>query len=168
MKHGEAKRGASRSSLYRRWMAMKQRCYMVSNASFKNYGGRGITVQQSWLESFENFRDWANSNGYEQTLQLDRIDTNGNYTEKNCRWISKKENSRNKRQSIFITVDGETNLLCVFAERYGVNRNMVHGRLLLGWDPKEALTTPSKPEKRTKRPLRLKNLNKLQPGLSKT
>jgi hypothetical protein len=136
--------GESSTSLYRRWQGMKNRCYLKSSISFKNYGGRGIKVQDSWINSFETFMNWAKENGYDPSLQLDRIDNNGDYTESNCRWVSRKINCRNKQiDNLTMIVDGEEDLICAFAERYGVDDTLVRNRINLGWDPKDALTIPS-------------------------
>ena len=64
--------------LYRSWANMKQRCLNETRPDYKNYGGRGIKVFSEWYE-FENFYRWAMSNGYDDSLTLDRIDPNGNY-----------------------------------------------------------------------------------------
>jgi len=68
---------------------------------FHHYGGRGITVCESW-HKFENFRDWALANGYQDGLTLERIDNNGNYEPENCRYIPQKHQLRNRRTTIHI------------------------------------------------------------------
>ena len=72
---------------------MKGRCRNPNNDHFKWYGDKGVKVCDEW-NKFENFRDWAISNGYESNLTIDRIDSNGDYKPDNCQWITRSENTR--------------------------------------------------------------------------
>lgn len=85
--------------IYRIWCGMIARCKYPSNASYKWYGARGITVCDEWQNSFKSFYDWAMSHGYNDTLTIDRINVNGNYEPSNCRWATWKEQAMNKRNS---------------------------------------------------------------------
>lgn len=81
------------------WSGLKNRCLNKNNTSYKNYGGRGISVSPDWLTSFEVFwRDMRN--GYDDSLEIDRIDNNGNYCKENCRWVTRKQNNQNRRNSL--------------------------------------------------------------------
>ena len=93
--------------LYRRYEYMKRRCYNKNNISYKNYGARGLTICKEWLgeNGFQNFLNWALSNGYSQELQIDRIDNDKGYNPDNCRWVDRKINMQNRRNSI--TINGE-------------------------------------------------------------
>lgn len=82
------KHGLSRSKLYHVWLMMKQRCYNSRNKDYKDYGARGITIYEEWINDFKVFHKWAISVGYEEGLTLDRINPNGNYEPNNCRWIT--------------------------------------------------------------------------------
>lgn len=88
----------SDSRIYRIWSDMKTRCANKNTPYFKYYGGRGITVCEEWL-NFEDFKIWAFNNGYQEHLTIDRINVNGNYEPSNCRWITIKEQARNRRKS---------------------------------------------------------------------
>lgn len=89
-------------SLYFVWNSMKQRCYNKHSSKYHVYGKLGITVCEEWVKDFSKFRDWAILNGYykqskstpfKDKLSIDRINSTGNYTPENCRWISISQNS---------------------------------------------------------------------------
>lgn len=90
-KHGDAVVGRV-ARLYSCWHTMKDRCSRGNCRDFKSYGGRGIKVCREWL-NYIPFKKWAIENGYNDTLTIDRIDNDGDYTPINCQWISKSENS---------------------------------------------------------------------------
>ena len=96
-KHGACK-GGKRSRLYRIWSGMIRRCTDIKHKDFKNYGGRGIIVCGEWKD-YEPFKDWALCNGYADNLEIDRINTDGDYTPENCRWVTDYENANNRRNT---------------------------------------------------------------------
>lgn len=103
--------GKSNTRLYRIWKAMIQRCYKKYCTNYKYYGGRGVRVCNEWLNDNTMFFDWAINNGYKEGLTIDRIDVNGNYGPSNCRWITTKQQNRNKRSNKNITINGVTKCL---------------------------------------------------------
>ena len=103
---------------------MKQRCKNPKCKAYKNYGARGIKVCDEW-EEFEPFLNWCLKNGYKKGLDLDRRDNNGNYSPDNCRWISRKENLNNRRNTIFIDVNGEILPETVWSEKLGIDRALI-------------------------------------------
>lgn len=128
--------------LYRVLAHMKKRCYNSDSERYKDYGGRGITICQEWLDDFDNFADWAKSSGYQIGLTIDRIDNNGNYEPDNCRWITKREQNRNKRTNLLVTYRGETKPLIEWCEQLGLRYDPIHNRIEKGWSVEDAFNTP--------------------------
>lgn len=123
VRYGNPKHGAwtRHKSLYMVWNSMIHRCYDESREKYSSYGGRGITVCDEWKDP-NTFIDWAESNGYENGLQLDRIDNDGSYCPNNCRWVSRKENCRNTRRNKFITLDGKTKTIAEWCETLPISQ----------------------------------------------
>ena len=115
----------SHTKLYGIWDSIKSRCCNPNVKGYKTYGGRGISVCDEWRGSFLAFRDWALSNGYQEGLQIDRIDNDEGYSPSNCRFVTRKEQMRNKRNNIYF--DGK--LLIEIAEMTGIAYKTLHGRL---------------------------------------
>lgn len=129
--------GMSRTREWRIWCNIISRCTNPNVESYKDYGGRGITVCERWRNSFADFyADMGPSNG----LDIDRKDNNGNYEPGNCHWVSHKVNSRNKRSSRMFTHNGETKCLKELAESLGINYRTTLSRLKLGWSFEEAIS----------------------------
>lgn len=97
VKHGDSLKG-KRKRLYNIWSHIKDRCLNQNNDAFHNYGGREITICDEWENSYEEFRDWALNNGYNGSLEIDRIENDGNYEPSNCHWITRKENKLKQRR----------------------------------------------------------------------
>ena len=144
------KHGQTNTRLHRIWRKIKSRCTSPTNSSYKNYGGRGITVCAEWMESFEAFRDWSMSNGYRDDLTIDRENVNGPYSPDNCRWITNQQQQNNRRDNHYITFNGETHTITEWARIYNLSENGLVHRIQRGWDRERAFTTPMK-EKKAKR-----------------
>lgn len=80
-----------RAALYRVWCNMRSRCNRETDPSYKWYGAKGVKICNEW-NTFKMFRIWALANGYAAGLSIDRIDSDGDYTPENCRWITMLEN----------------------------------------------------------------------------
>jgi len=95
--HGDAKKTepAEHRRLYRVFRDMHQRCSNTKNRRFHRYGGRGVRVCGAWSD-YRVFKAWALANGYSQVLQIDRVDNDGGYCPENCRWVTQKENLKNR------------------------------------------------------------------------
>ena len=140
---GHTFHGLTKTSIYKTWQAMKARCFDEKSRLYHRYGGRGISVHPEWRHEFLTFKNWAESNGWSDGLELDRINNNGNYEPSNCRFVTSKQNCRNKSNNKPITFNGETLLQIEWAERLGVSKGLLNDRLSkLGWSVEKALTTP--------------------------
>jgi hypothetical protein len=132
--------------LYKIFYGMKQRSYNPNNNFYYCYGGRGIKICDEWLKNYHYFKQWAYSNGYADNLTIDRIDVDGNYEPSNCRWTTIKEQSNNKTNNRYITLNGETKTLAQWCELYNLNSNAISNRLHnKNWENKsieEILFTP--------------------------
>lgn len=140
---------ASNTRLYHTWICMKDRCYNPKNKKYKDYGGRGITICDEWINSFETFSNWAYDNGYIENVPrgectIDRIDVNGNYCEQNCRWVNQKVQSNNKRNNHYITYNGETHTITEWNNILGFKKGVLSRRIFSGWSIEDAFTKPVK------------------------
>lgn len=88
--------------LYKIWTGMKHRCHGIGDGDkvYKWYRDKGISVCTEWRYSFAPFYFWAIGNGYAEGLTIDRIDGDGNYCPENCRWVTRSENSKNKKPKL--------------------------------------------------------------------
>ena len=136
------KHGDIHKRLYKIWQNMRSRCQYPSARYYYMYGGAGITVCPEW-ENYETFRHWALTNGYDDNLSIDRIDGTKNYTPDNCRWVTMKQQQRNKRTNHKITLGNKTQSVTEWCEDLNISRSMVFKRLKLGWSEEKALLTPS-------------------------
>jgi hypothetical protein len=137
------------TKLYYIWSNIKQRCYNKNSAKYKNYGMRAVKVCEEWLNDFELFYIWSIDNGYEQGLSLDRIDVNGNYEPKNCRWVTMKVQQNNKTINLNVTIDGTTKTARQWEEEYNLSHGTIKRRLSLNWDEKDLLNQPEKSSKQS-------------------
>lgn len=125
--------------LYRIYNNMKERCYNKQYQQYKDWGARGITICDEWLNDFMLFYDWAISNGYNDNLSIDRVDNSKGYSPDNCRWVTSKEQNRNKRSNIYLTYNGQTKLMVKWAEELAVPYGRLQNRYYRNWSAKEIL-----------------------------
>lgn len=109
------------SKEYRTWIAMLSRCRNEKEPNYINYGGRGIFVCKEW-EKFECFiEDMGSLPFYE--AQIDRINNDDGYYKENCRWVSAKENSRNRRSTVKHQTNSGTMVQQELIEKIGWTKN---------------------------------------------
>lgn len=120
---------------------MQQRCTNPNSINYERYGGRGITVCDKWLEDFREFKAWADSQGYDDEVEihkkrrdrltLDRIDSSGDYCPENCRWATYEQQIKNRRNTIRLEYDGEEKTLGEISEIVGIDYNTLYRRLMV-------------------------------------
>lgn len=136
--------GMSRTPEHWCWFSMKQRCLNPKADNYADYGGRGIKVCDRWIASFEAFyEDMGKKPSPKHSI--DRKDVNGPYDKENCRWATKKEQSRNRRNTRPIPFGDESLTIAEWAERIGCDGQVISKRLQSGWSVERALTTPLRP-----------------------
>jgi len=139
---GKAKHGMYKSREYKSWISMKARCNNPIDDHYKDYGQRGITVSDRWVNSFENFfADMGPKPSKRHTI--DRIKVNGNYTPENCKWSTPMEQGNNRRNNRLLTFQGETLTLSQWCRKMGFKESTLTNRLdRKGMSVEMALTLP--------------------------
>lgn len=122
--------GLSKSRAYSTWLSMKQRCLNPNNPAFKDYGGRGITICDRWLD-FETFvGDMGQPpNGH----TIERLNNSRGYEPGNCVWADRETQQNNRRPNKRITWRGETRTVSQWSRKLGLHRNTIDQRLANGW-----------------------------------
>ncbi len=139
---GIIKHGWSLHPLGKSWRALISRCENPCDASYGNYGGRGIDVCDEW-HSVDAFVRWGLANGWRSGLFIDRVDNDQGYHPANCRFVTATESQRNTRHNHNLTHDGMTLCLAAWSERTGLPYTTILSRIKLGWTAKDALTVPA-------------------------
>lgn len=109
--------------------SMLDRCYNQNHKDYKYYGAKGIHVCKQWLNNRDEFYKWAFENGYQDTLTIDRIDSNKGYTPENCQWITLEENARKAGNVNWITVNNMTKTGRQWADFFNIGTNTINGFL---------------------------------------
>ena len=133
--------GMSKTSEYHIWNSIKERCNNPKNHAYKYYGGRGISFYDKWENNFIEFYNYIGTRP-SKYHSIDRIDVNGNYEPGNIKWATRKEQSRNLRSNINITINGETKCINAWCDVYNISRATVKSRISYGWDLIKAITHP--------------------------
>lgn len=133
--------GLSGTGTYRSWNHMKQRCLNPNDDAYEQYGGRGITIHQPWIDSFEEFVKDMGIRPPKTTI--DRIDNDGPYSPANCRWAGYEKQNNNLSSNILISYKGETKTCMEWAKKFGLSWACLSSRIKRGWEPEKALLTPA-------------------------
>lgn len=125
--------GMSNTRFYKRYAAMRSRCYRVNSSNYSYYGGRGIKSEWKSFEEFlcdmyPSYLEHVGKHG-EKNTTLDRVNVNGNYSKENCRWATMKVQNNNSRHVRLITFEGKTMNISRWAEHLGVDRHTLYQRL---------------------------------------
>lgn len=119
----------SKTRLYRIWQQMRYRCDPITG--LERYGKRGIAVCEEWDNSYECFRDWAKSSGYNDGLTIERIDVDGNYCPQNCKWIPLADQALNRGSTHWVVYKGETVSLAKVAKTEGIPYSRLYARITM-------------------------------------
>lgn len=122
--------GLSKTRLYWAWSKMIDRCKNKKLKQYDDYGGRGITVCERWL-SFENF--YADMGDRPSGMMLERVDNDGNYEPSNCRWATREEQNRNRRNNSYIEYQGKRIQVTECARILGISKSAFLMRVKRGW-----------------------------------
>lgn len=136
---GNPKHNQCYTRVYRIYAKIRRRCLIEDDPAYSNYGGRGITMCDEWLRSFDNFSQWAYSHGYQDNLSIERIDNNKGYSPDNCRWATQEEQSNNRRTNRVFTFDGKTMNLKQWCDMLDLYYPTIHTRISRGWSFEEAI-----------------------------
>lgn len=128
--------------LYNIWVGMKQRCRDKNSKDYPNYGGRGISVCLEWNNDYLAFKQWALSNGYNDSLSIDRIKSDGNYEPSNCRWATYITQNNNLKSNRVISFQGEEKTLSEWASAFKIPYRIVNQRFQRGWSLERIRSTP--------------------------
>ena len=134
--------GRTKHPLYKTWEKMLSRCLCPGNDAYRHYGGRGITVCEEWVDSFEAFlRDMGEKPGPEYTIE--RNNNNDGYRPGNCSWAKMDKQAQNRRGNRNITIDGVTKCRTEWLRHFGIKKDTFDTRIRLGWDLMDAVTVPA-------------------------
>lgn len=146
--------GKSNSSIYKIWCGMIHRCTNPNEKAYRHYGGRGITICQGWLNSFESF--YADMGERPESRSIDRIDNEDGYHcghceeckshgwKANCRWATAKEQCNNKRNNKRVLVNGSMITLLEASQISGMPVKTLDSRLRRGWTDEKLLLSTKK------------------------
>ena len=135
--------GKRKTRLYEIFENMISRCYNPRCPAFADYGGRGITICNEWLNDRELFFKWSEENGYTDTLSIDRINNDKGYSPDNCKWANRQQQNHNRRSNVLLTINGVTKVLCEWAREVGISHKTISYRLKKGWSHANAVLTPA-------------------------
>lgn len=128
--------------LYNVYHNMIARCYNEKFKFYYRYGGRGIIVCKEWFDEFICFYNWAISSGWEDGLEIERVNNDGNYEPTNCKWVTRKQNVRNRNNTSMIEISGNKIPLAEVAEKFGLNYGTLWQRIYkLKWPIEKAINT---------------------------
>lgn len=138
--HGHARHGQV-SSEYKSWRCMRKRCLDPSHEEYHRYGGRGLSIEPTWVLDFQSF---INDMGLKPSRKhtLERLNNDLGYFKENCMWATMKEQANNRSNNVFVLFKGEKKTISQWATLYNIDSHALRSRVSKGWDIERALTTP--------------------------
>ena len=136
--HGHSFVNGKASPEYNAWASMKGRCLNEKTPNYSRYGGRGISICQRWLTSFENFLEDMGTRP-SPSHSLDRINNDGDYSAENCRWATVEQQQRNKSNVGIVIYRGRRMTVPELANEVGVPLSRLKTRLRRGWAVERAI-----------------------------
>lgn len=120
--------------------------YRVSENYFQKhlYFDKGIKMCDEWKNNRDSFYLWANNNGYSKELQIDRIDSNGNYDPSNCRFVTSKENCNNRENTFYVIYNGKKYAFTELIQIKNLQKHeaTIRNRIKRNWSVEKAFDTP--------------------------
>lgn len=132
--------GLCKHELYHVWVDIIQRCNNPNHKAYKYYGGKGVTICDSWRSSFGNFlKDMGERPGPKYTV--DRKENNKGYYKDNCEWKTMSEQSENRSSTILLTYNGKTQSINKWAKELGITFARLKSRIYISkWPIYKALS----------------------------
>lgn len=140
----------SGTRLYKILQGMKTRCYNVNDRRYADYGGRGITICDEWIEDFNAFYEWSMTHGYTDDFTIDRIDNDKGYSPDNCRWTTNKEQSNNRSTNVLYKIGNATKTIMQWCEIFELDYKVVIARFHRGTSSIDELFAPVRSQYRGK------------------
>ena len=131
------KHGMYKTYIYKFWSGMRNKCTNMNTPRYGDYGGRGIKFSEQW-ESFDNFYKDMGERPSEQHI-IGRMDINGNFEISNCLWLLKDTQMNNRRNSHYLTIEGEKKTIAEWSRFSGTNTKTIQTRLKRKWSDIEAV-----------------------------
>lgn len=155
----KVRNGLGNSSICKVWRQMIHRTSEKSRE--KCYIDNNIKTCDEWINSFDSFYNWALENGYKKGLQIDRINTLGNYEPLNCRWVTPKENCNNRIVTFYVNYNNEKISLKMLLQKLDKEKDYstIVSRIKRGWSHKKAIETPIKKGNYFTKKMRLEKLH---------
>lgn len=140
-KHGDCRRG-KRACEFTTWVTMIDRCTNPKTKHFNRYGGRGITVCQKWMDSYEAFLNDVGRRP-SQKHSIDRINNDGNYEPGNVRWATSLEQNNNRRDNVIWEFSGKRQTIGQWGQELNIKPKLLWQRAFVAkWSLEKTLTTP--------------------------
>jgi len=134
--------GMTDTPTWKTWKCMRDRCCCNGHGDYPNYGGRGITVCERWVHSFEAF--YEDMGERPDGFTIERIDNDGNYEPSNCCWATRLQQGSNRRVNRVLVFNGQSMCMKEWALTVGINYTTLFHRIQHGWTTEKALMTPAK------------------------